>query len=502
MKTLSPCVLLTFFLLQSLIPSAFAHIDDIVIEAQNFDDRPAEEIIPAPPVDIWDRIRRGYRMPELQTNRVAQQTRLYVRNPEYIDRMCQRASQYLYHIVEEIEKRNMPTELALLPFVESAFQPEALSRAKAAGLWQFMPSTGSLFDLQQNLWKDERRDVIESTRAALDYLQKLYETFGDWHLALAAYNWGEGSVLRAIRTRLSRGVPATYTSLRMPRETANYVPKLQAIKNIINNPEKYGIKLPEIENTPYFVHITKNRDIDTKTAAFLANMELDDFRKLNPGFNLPVIVASHNSSFLLPSEKAEDFLDNLANWVNAGKDLSTWMLHKVQSTETLSLIAQRYGMAEDELRLVNHIPNGRKVLPGSTLLVSRGNEPALDIPQSELSACVALSVPLMRRIVYRVHRKDTVFSIARKFKVTQASIRERNRLGKNRLRIGQRLIIEVPYRTNLKNSPSTNKTTYTVQKGDTLFSISQRLGTTVSKLQKLNQLRSTQIFVGETLRIN
>ena len=220
------------------------------------EDLPATEREVAPPADIWDRIRRGFQMPAMNTRRAKQALKLYARDPEYIRRVTERAGKYLYHIVEEVELRGMPTELALLPFVESAFQPEALSYAKASGLWQFMPTTGSIYSLQQNLWKDERRDVLESTRAALDYLNRLHTLFGDWQLALAAYNWGEGSVSRAIRRAKARGQKTDYVHLRMPRETAWYVPKLMAVREIIEHPEQYGVTLPDLENSPYFVRIT------------------------------------------------------------------------------------------------------------------------------------------------------------------------------------------------------------------------------------------------------
>ena len=218
------------------------------------------------PSDVWERIRRGYAMPVLQSKLVDRWVDFYTRDPAYLRRMSERAGQYLYHIVEEIENRGMPTELALLPFVESAFQAEALSRAKAAGLWQFMPATGKAYDLAQNLWRDDRRDVLESTRAALDYFEYLHGMFGDWHLALAAYNWGEGSVQRAIQRAKRRKQPTDYLHLRMPNETANYVPKLEAVKRIISEPARYGITLPDVGNEPFFVTITKPRDIDIETA--------------------------------------------------------------------------------------------------------------------------------------------------------------------------------------------------------------------------------------------
>ena len=190
-----------------------------------------------PPVDLWDRIRRGYAMPDLDNNLVRDREQWYSARPDYMFRMTERSKKYLFHIVEELEVRNMPTELALLPFIESAFNPQAVSGAKAAGIWQFMPATGKYFELKQNVFRDDRRDVLASTRAALDYLQKLYGMFGDWHLALAAYNWGEGNVSRAIRSKKQAGLPAGYEDINMPMETRLYVPKLQAVKNIVFNPD-------------------------------------------------------------------------------------------------------------------------------------------------------------------------------------------------------------------------------------------------------------------------
>ncbi len=197
-----------------------------------------QPLSPPPMRDLWERIRLGFKMPNLETKLADDRTRWYASQPDYFARMTQRSSRYLFHIVEEIERRGMPTELALLPFVESAFVPEAFSTAKAAGLWQFIPSTGRNYDLEQNMWKDERRDVVESTRAALDYLEKLHEMFGDWHLALASYNWGEGAVSRAIAKNRRAGKPTRYTDLKMPKETQYYVPKLQAVKNIVAEPDK------------------------------------------------------------------------------------------------------------------------------------------------------------------------------------------------------------------------------------------------------------------------
>jgi membrane-bound lytic murein transglycosylase D len=226
----------------------------------------------APPkahADLWARIRAGFRMNDLNDQYVISQEQFYGSKPQYITRMTERSSKYLYHIVEELERRQMPTELALLPFIESAFNPQAVSSAKAAGMWQFIPSTGKHFDLKQNAFRDDRRDVQQSTRAALDYLQKLYGMFGDWHLALASYNWGEGSVGRAIAKNQKAGLGTSYSDLNMPNETRYYVPKLQAMKNIVADPYRFNAQLPPIPNHPYFQAVNLSRDMDVQLAARL-----------------------------------------------------------------------------------------------------------------------------------------------------------------------------------------------------------------------------------------
>ena len=262
--------------------------------------------------DMWDRIRRGFGMPDLNNQIVRDKEAYYTRRPEYMQRMIARSNKYIYYVVEQLELRNMPTELALLPFVESAFNPQAVSSAKAAGMWQFIPSTGRYFSLAQNSLRDDRRDVVLSTRAALDYLQKLYNMFGDWHLALAAYNWGEGSVQRAIDRNQAAGLGTGYEDLRMPNETREYVPKLQAIKNIISKPHVFNTVLPRVANHPYFDKVAITRDMDIDVAAQLAEISVSDFKALNPAMNKPVVVAAVTPFILLPWESVSTFLDNLA----------------------------------------------------------------------------------------------------------------------------------------------------------------------------------------------
>jgi membrane-bound lytic murein transglycosylase D len=396
-------------------------------------------------IDLWQRIRRGFKMPDLNGRFSDNSTRWYAAQPDYIGRMAARASLYLFHIVEEIEKRGMPTELALLPFVESAMQPEAESHAKASGLWQFIPSTGKIYQLEQNLWKDERRDVLESTRAALDYLQKLYNDFGDWHLALAAYNCGEGCIGRALARNRAQRKPAEYASLRLPKETQHYVPKLQAIKNIVREPEKYDLELPAIGNEPYFVVVRKTRDFDVITAARLAEMPVDEFRALNPSYNRPVIVGAAQSRLLLPAHHAETFIGNLAAYESTGQPLASWTTYTLRPNETIAQVAERAGISEASLRDANRIPPKFRLAQNSTLLIPRDETMDEDISSEKLAASFAL-VPEqsnLRQITYRVRRGDTLYSVARRWSVSSDDVVAWNRLRSSNLFAGQRLNLMV-----------------------------------------------------------
>lgn len=397
-----------------------------------------------PSQDIWARIRRGFRMPELEGTLVDDRTQWYAARPDYMERMIARSGKYLYHIVAELERRNMPTELALLPFVESAFNPEAVSSAKAAGMWQFIPSTGKHYNLKQNLFRDERRDVLASTDAALDYLSRLYDMFGDWHLALAAYNWGEGAVSRAIARNEARGLPTDYASLSMPNETRYYVPKLQAVKNIVNNPASYGVNLPPIPDHPYFVTVTTSRDIDVSLAAKLANMPLDEFRALNPSFNQPVILGASNPQILLPFDNAERFQYNL-NTYRGG--LSSWTAVTVDGRERIESLAARLNVDADTLREVNRIPKGMRLKPGSTVMIPRNGRHNEDISLTVAESATLLmepDVPDARRLVVKAGKRDTVASIARRYGVTVNQVRSWNRLSGSKLVRGQSLVLHVP----------------------------------------------------------
>ncbi|MBT0568761.1 transglycosylase SLT domain-containing protein [Curvibacter sp. CHRR-16] len=396
------------------------------------------------PRDLWERIRRGAAMPTLDNDLVRDREQWYANRPDYIERMTERSRKYLFHIVEELELRNMPTELALLPFIESAFNPQAVSSAKAAGMWQFMPATGKHFDLKQNIFRDDRRDVLASTRAALDYLQRLYAMFGDWHLALAAYNWGEGNVQRAIARNTKAGLPGNYESLRMPAETRLYVPKLQAVKNIVFDPDLYGSKVPVIPNHPYFDSVTIHRDIDVTLAAKLADVALDDFKSLNPSMSRPVILAAGTPQILLPWDNAEIFQKNLAHYKG---QLATWTAWVAPKTLHPKDAAQMVGMSESELRQVNTIPPRMLIKTGSTLLVHR-KENGRDVNERIADTGAVSFAPeiVLRRVTVKAGKKDTVSSIATKYKVSAENVAQWNKLSsvKASFKPGQSVVLMLP----------------------------------------------------------
>lgn len=412
------------------------------------DDDPLSAFRVGSEIDVWARIRKGFGIPDLVDNQlVNNQTTWYASRPDYIGRTTKRASLYLYHVVEELEKRGMPTELALLPFIESAFNPQAYSSAKAAGMWQFIPSTGLDYNLKQNMFKDERRSVLASTDAALNYLEKLYGMFGDWQLALAAYNWGEGSVMRAIKKAEAAGTGTDYTSLSiyMPAETRNYVPKLQAVKNIIATPDAYNIALPRVDNQPYFVSVAKTRDIDVKLAAQLAELPIEEFKALNPQFNRPVITGSSNTQILLPQSNADKFKANLANWTHA---LSSWTAHKITGArERIETIAAQFNTTPQVIREVNHIPPKMVLKAGSTILVPRTDAKQKDITSDIADSAVLAMAPEAsegRKRSVAVKHGDTLASLAKRYKVSASQIREWNNLRSDKLAVGSKIELHVP----------------------------------------------------------
>jgi membrane-bound lytic murein transglycosylase D len=330
----------------------------------------------APSDNLWIRIRDGFQLEPMNSPLEIEQVRWLSARPDYVHRSMARSSRYLFYIVQEVNARNMPTEIALLPFVESAFVTHAKSSAKAVGLWQFMPATGKDFQLTQNVFRDERRDVLQSTDAALDYLQRLHKQFGSWELALAAYNWGAGNVTKAQKRNLAARLPTDYLSLTMPRETRMYVPKLMAYRQIVLDPTAYGIVLPELENHPYFIAVDVDNDIDVAVAIKLAEIPEDEFHNLNPSFNKPVILSNANQQILLPFGHAEIFQENLKKYT---KPLSSWTAVKVGKTESVDQAAKTLGIDAEALRQVNGIPKGMRIKAGSTIIIPKVGDRAGDV---------------------------------------------------------------------------------------------------------------------------
>ena len=401
----------------------------------------------APPADLWERIRRGFAMPDLENDLVRDREQWYSTRPDYIQRMTERSSKYLFHIVEELERRGMPTELALLPYIESAFNPQAVSSAKAAGMWQFMPATGNDYQLRQNMFRDDRRDVLASTRAALDYLQRLYGMFGDWQLALAAYNWGEGSVGRAIAKNQKLGLPTGYEDITMPNETRLYVPKLQAVKNIVARPEAFNAELPVIENHPYFQQVTITRDIDVVLASKLADVKLEDFKALNPSMRHPVILASGQPTILLPWDNAAVFQRNFAAYTDG--QYASWTAWTVPTTLTANAAAAKVGMSEQDLRAVNGIPPRMLIKAGSTLVVPRTPDMQADVAaQVADSGRLALAPEIVtKRTVVKAGRRDSVATVAERYRVTTGDVANWNSVSpSSTFKAGQQLIVYLPVR--------------------------------------------------------
>jgi membrane-bound lytic murein transglycosylase D len=406
---------------------------------------PREELAGAPALarvdrtvkqdDVWQRIRDGFAMPDLAGPLVAEKTAWYVARPDYLKRVFERSRRYLYHIVEEIEKRGLPTELALLPMVESSFNPMAYSRAHASGLWQFIPGTGKRYDLAQNWWYDGRRDIVASTSAALDYLKDVYEMNGDWHLALASYNWGENAVARAMEKNRREGKPIDYASLSMPAETRHYVPKLQALKNIIANPGLFGIDLDPIPNQPYFASIAKTRDIDVRLAAKLAEMSVEEFIALNPGFSRPVIRADMTPRIVLPADRVDIFHENLTKYDD--KSLVSWQTYQPRRGESLDSIARKFNVSLAQLKEVNGITPRARAMPALLVVPADGSRDLGRLP-----IMYAPPIPLAgpRTFVHTVKAGETLPGIAGRYRVKVEDLRRWNKIG--RLTAGQKLVIQ------------------------------------------------------------
>ncbi|WVH09669.1 MAG: Membrane-bound lytic murein transglycosylase D [Fluviibacter phosphoraccumulans EoVTN8] len=336
--------------------------------------------------DLLVRLRDGFAMPDLDNELVQKYQNYYIKNPGAMKRQLENGRRYAYFVLEELERRGMPSELALLPMVESSYNPKAVSPARAAGLWQFIPSTGRSYGLSQSWWEDNRRDVVSSTGAALDYLSYLYSLMGDWHLALASYNWGEVSVGRAVAKNQAHGLPTGYDDLRMPAETKNYVPRLQAIKNILRDPQLVAqMNLPVIPNRPYFESVALyGKHIDLDTVAKLANISVDEVKALNPEHSRPVMKVD---TINVPKDRVPQFKSNLNAYQESEKPLSRWGSYTAQPGEKPDRIAGKFNMSLTQLQEANGISMKSLSKPGQPLLLLKENasETAPTAPLTELN---------------------------------------------------------------------------------------------------------------------
>ena len=514
--------------------------------------------------DLWQRVRRGFVMGELNSPLVLQQEQWYATRPDYIQRFVDRGSKYLHHIVEAVEKRGMPMEVALLPIIESAFNPQAFSRAKASGMWQFIPSTGKYFGLKQDWMADNRRDVLLSTDAALDYLQKLYGMFNSWELAFAAYNCGEGCVARAIAKNEKRGLPTDYLSLNLPLETRSYVPKLIAVKNIILSPGSYGIELEAMENRPYFAKVAAPEKIDTSLAARLAEMPEDEFATLNPAFIRPV-ASSGTGYFLVPYDKAETFRSNLDLYRSLNGPMVSWQTVNAKRGESIDAIAKRYGMTGSYLRATNGALKEYKgkLTAAATIMVpitaqakimsaaldqkvalkaaqgaSASDPAATPLEESKVpskaplvtSEAVTLTpspIPAASQKIaaaetltlpdsHRVQRGETLFSISKRYGVGLDQLKLINAMKTNNIQVGQNILLSglstaaappsaspelIRVSTPARTAPA-KPSTYTVKSGDTLYAIAIKFAVELDDLLRWNKLSAKSVLQpGNKIRV-
>ncbi|WP_028536981.1 lytic transglycosylase [Paludibacterium yongneupense] len=479
---------------------------------------------------VWQRVREGFQLSEVNTDLVRRQERFYASHPELFKRTLDRSRKYLFHIMNEVERRGMPTEIALLPMVESSFVPTAQSRVGASGLWQFMPMTGRRYGLEQTWWYDGRRDVVEATRAALDYLQALYTQFGDWNLALAAYNWGEGNLARAIGKL--QGGDVNYENIRMPLETRNYVPKLLALRNLLATPDKFGIHLDKFPNKPYFVAVSPGRHMDIDIAAHLAGMSVSEFKDLNPAFNLPVFAYKNGRQMLIPASRIDRFEASLAHW---DKPLLTWQVYTPQNGETANDVAMHNGMSTAQLMSANHLGSTQLQVGRPLLVAMHGNGSAAPLvadavalsdtgssvaetrPAAVATASAAPVTPVPAAVetvasapapVIRLAQADAIAQIAQvteaapaaRIEPAAAPATESHALAETqRAPQATARLSEIP--APVKAVALLSGSSYTVKAGDTLYNISRRTELSVAELKELNKLGSDSVKLGQVLKI-
>lgn len=458
---------------------------------------------------IWPRVRNGFQLPldiDTKNKNLKQELNWFSKNPKYIQRVLERAEPFLYYILDEAEKRNLPTELVLLPIVESAFRPFAYSHGRAAGLWQFIPATGRAYGLKQNWWYDGRRDIHASTKAALKYLARLNRVFdGNWLLALAAYNSGEGTVKKAIRKNKKLNRPTDFWSLTLPKETRDYVPKLLALKEIISSPDNYSIDLHFIEDTPGFTPVKTQAQIDLALAAELADINLETLYRFNPGFNRWATDPDGPHQLLLPIASATLFETNYAE-LPADKHVQ-WERHKIKSGESLGVIAAKYHTSVAHLKKVNKI-NSNSIRAGKYLIIpvsSKGKDSYSLTSSERLKSIQNKKRSNKTRITHTVQSGESFWTIAKKYRVDMHSLAKWNGLAiKDALRKGQKLVVWPSKKSNITAKKTSNTTTsinYTVRNGDSLSRIASKYNIDVQDIHRWNTIKGKYLKPGQNLKL-
>lgn len=470
---------------------------------------PVAEIIdtPAEPVEnpleplitesLWEELISGYGLPQVEDEKVGKHLRWFSNNQRYIDKVTEQSKPYLFYVKSQLQANNLPLELALLPIVESAYNPMAVSSSKAAGIWQFVPRTGRGYGLQQNSWYDGRRDLVASTDAAIRYLKRLHAMFdGDWLLAIAAYNAGEGSVARAIKKNKRNGKPTDFWSLPLSKQTQSYVPQLLAISKIVADPKKYEVSLPEVPNTAFFTTINLSTPIDLAQAARMANMDAQQLRMLNAGYSKWITATSGPHQLLVPVADAAEFTLVLDKLPKLGP-IKTDSFYKVKSGDTLGAIAMKFGASVKDIQKINRMTS-TKLRIGQELLI-----PGDEVWVSEYAAMAEKeSASQSHKVIsmhYTVRSGDNLWGIAKKQNVKLASLMQWNNLtAKSKLKPGQKLIVS----QQINYDPKDNKITYQIQPGDTLHNIAHRFDVTKKELLSWNKVKDeSYIHPGQELTI-
>lgn len=482
------------------LPEEVVEVEEVVVEEPV---QVVEEVVvePLPPIDLWQRMQSGFALDlELNKPRISSQLKWFVSHPNYLDRVSRRGSRYLYFIVEELEKANLPLEIALLPIVESGFDPFGYSHGRASGPWQFIPSTGRMYGLDQDWWYDGRRDIVGSTRAAIAYLTRLNRMFkGDWLHALAAYNSGEGTVSRAIRRNKKAGKPTDFWSLSLPKETRAYVPKLLALGKLFENPEKYNYQLREMANEPYFEIVNIGGQIDLAQAADMAGISIDEVYLLNPGFNQWATSPTGPHRLLIPIAKAKTFRSKLVS-IPADERV-TWVRYTVESGDNLALIAKQHNTTVNVLQDVNKM---------SSTLIRVGQQLMIPVAGSKIESYTLSShqrllakqnrSPSQNRIKidYVVKSGDSFWKISQKYKTTSKQLARWNNMGlKDPLFAGQKLVVwlKSEKRINSTGRSVTKKIIYTIRSGDSLAKVAGKFRVKLADIKKWNPKVTSQKYV-------